>query len=117
MVVSMGSGVSTVTKAATFANSIWYHMMVTILRTAGSGNSATRTVTLYQNGISLGSSTISQGEIESPGMIQYRYYGTDSIGNGFTFNGDAAVFYVYDIELSAAEVLQNFNAQKSRYGY
>jgi hypothetical protein len=91
--------------------------MITVLRTAGSGNSATRTVTLYQNGISLGSSTITQGEIESPGMIQYRYYGSNSLGAGFTFNGDTAVYYVYNIELSAAQVLQNFNAQKSRYGY
>jgi hypothetical protein len=42
--------------------------------------------------------------------------GTDSLPNNQYFNGSIAVFQCYNRALSAAEVLQNFNALKGRYG-
>lgn len=33
------------------------------------------------------------------------------------FNGQIACYRVYNKFITAAEVLQNFNAQKSRFGY
>jgi len=36
--------------------------------------------------------------------------------NGFNLNGRVSSVYLYNRELSISEILQNFNAHRSRYG-
>ena len=68
-------------------------------------------VTFYVNGSSVGTSSIT-----SPSS----YTGSDYIGNNSgatnTFNGSISLVRLYRNTLTAAEVLQNFNAHRSRYG-
>jgi hypothetical protein len=67
-------------------------------------------VTFYVNGSSIGTSSIT-----SPSS----FTGTDYIGNrsgtANTFNGSISIVRLYKTTLTAAEVLQNFNAHRSRY--
>jgi hypothetical protein len=69
-------------------------------------------VTFYVNGASVGTSSIT-----SPSS----YTGSDFIGNNSaaasnTFDGSISIVRLYRNTLTAAEVLQNFNAHRSRYG-
>jgi hypothetical protein len=68
-------------------------------------------VTFYVNGASVGTSSIT-----SPSA----YTGSDYIGNNSgatnTFNGSISLVRLYRSTLTAAQVLQNYNAHKSRYG-
>lgn len=68
-------------------------------------------VTFYVNGAAVGTSSVT-----SPSA----YTGTDYIGNqagtANTFNGSISIVRLYRSTLTAADVLQNFNAQRSRYG-
>jgi len=44
-------------------------------------------------------------------------YGLSTYTNGInTYKGSYSQFRVYNRALSASEILQNFNAQKARYG-
>jgi hypothetical protein len=68
-------------------------------------------VTFYVNGAAVGTSSIT-----TPSS----YTGSDYIGNNSgatnTFNGSISLVRLYRNTLTAAEVLQNFNAHRSRYG-
>jgi hypothetical protein len=68
-------------------------------------------VTFYVNGSSVGTSSVT-----SPST----FTGTDYIGNragtANTFDGSISIVRLYRNTLTAAEVLQNFNAHRSRYG-
>lgn len=44
------------------------------------------------------------------------YIGAYGTGTGYFYNGNLSIVRVYNRVLSAAEVLQNFNAQRGRYG-
>jgi len=87
------------TAASTILNSNWYHVGVT----RGASDR------LYVNGVQVVSGTNSQG----------RSFGTiDRIGQTFNsnyFNGRMSNIAVYNRELSAAEVGQNFEAHRGRY--
>ena len=67
-------------------------------------------VNWYKNGINIGTSTLGSS---SSNVLK-------SIGNynngGFPLNGDIALTQVYNRALTALEVQQNYNAQKSRFG-
>jgi hypothetical protein len=68
-------------------------------------------VTFYVNGAAVGTSSVT-----SPSA----YTGTDYIGNqagtANTFNGSIGIIRLYRSTLTAAQVLQNFSAHRSRYG-
>jgi hypothetical protein len=68
-------------------------------------------VTFYVNGVAIGTSAIT-----SPSS----YTSTDYIGNNSgatnTFDGSIAIVRLYRSTLTSAEILQNFNAHRSRYG-
>lgn len=68
-------------------------------------------VTFYVNGASVGTSSIT-----SPSS----YTSTDYIGNNSgavnTFDGSISIVRLYRNTLTATEILQNFNAHRSRYG-
>jgi hypothetical protein len=68
---------------------------------------------LYLNGVLQTESTITLSSRTSFGSI--RIGNTD--GNGFQrYNGKIAVSRIYNRALTAIEVLQNYNAQKGRFG-
>jgi len=78
----------------------------------------TGTLTVYKNGVSSGSlSLVGMGQVSntSPVGIAHRI---DSITKGPTnmFKGTVGIIRMYDTSLTSAQVLQNFNADKSKYG-
>jgi hypothetical protein len=69
---------------------------------------------LYRNGSALGSVTATGGITNTTAQLNVGMLGT-SLGVG-NFIGKIAVAKVYKLALSSAEVLQNFNALRGRYG-
>ena len=86
------------------ADGEWKHIVGTYEGIASAGTSR-----LYYNGVQVGSnSTITYSTSEAqPGFSQ---------ATSYAFAGDLANIRVYSRTLSAAEVLQNYQAQKSRFG-
>ena len=72
------------------------------------------TLRLYVNGIEQSSPTSVSGVLDTGGTLEY------NIGRNTTaaayFNGKVQLGRLYNRALSAAEILQNYNAQKSRFG-
>jgi len=68
---------------------------------------------IYVNGQSVGSTTGITGTLVQGTAAQI--LGSNGGGNEF-FQGNYPSFKMYNRGISAAEVLQNYNAQKSRYG-
>ena len=77
-----------------------------------SHNGSNSTITFYKNGASIGSSG-SLAPVAATGV-------SACIGNNFAgqynFDGTIGTVRVYNKALSAAEILQAYNAQKGRYG-
>jgi hypothetical protein len=74
-------------------------------------NNTNETGAIYINGVNevTGSSSLSGAN----------YFSPDSIGRGYSgryFQGNIASVRFYDRSLTASEILQNFNAQRSRFG-
>ena len=68
----------------------------------------------YVNGVQV-ASVAASGTLSTGGTNQYiGKYG--NAGNNYPFNGRIAESRVYNIALSAAQVLQNYNATKGRFG-
>jgi hypothetical protein len=114
-----GSGVGVVTATTSTSNSTWYHQMVTIENTGGSN----RTIKIYRQGVEVGSGTITTdvGDISTASSGPLIYVGglggSDINDIFYKFDGRWAVHYIYDIALTAAQVEQNYDADKARYGY
>lgn len=83
---------------------IWQYIGVTMIGT---------TCTHYLNGATNGSGTISAATANNPNFSMY-------VGNrvdGYTrMKGKYAILKLYNRGLSTTEILQNYNAQKSRFG-
>lgn len=71
---------------------------------------ATRSSKLYKNGL-LTSSTTMTTDLTTTGPLIIGWYG---YGGGY-LNGKIPITQIYNKELSATEVLQNYNALKSRF--
>jgi hypothetical protein len=69
------------------------------------------TVNIYINGVL--DATYSRTGSQTPGNLRI---GSDSGGTGEFFNGDLAIVRMYSSALSQSDIIQNFNAQKSRFG-
>ena len=84
-------------------------------------DSATSTLRGYINGSTTTSQTgvvrLSPQEGNAPQLYYtLMYQDSTSLGDGSSLAGDWSVFKVYNRALSAAEVTQNFNALRGRYG-
>jgi hypothetical protein len=84
----------------------WNHIVCTY----GSG-----TKTVYINGVQRYQQTGLTGTIPTGNINQYIGKFGDA-GNNYPFNGRIGESRVYNIALSAAQVLQNYNATKERFG-
>ena len=80
----------------------WFHAMVTY-----NGS----TVLIYINGVL--DATYSESGSQTPGNLRI---GSNDAGTSEYFTGDLAIVRLYNRALSQTEVIQNFNAQKSRFG-
>jgi hypothetical protein len=81
----------------------WYHVAATT-----SGNSHS----VYLNGTSIGSSTVAGPWTASNETITIG----SAVGIHTFLTGNISIARIYTRGLSASEILQNFNAQKSRFG-
>jgi hypothetical protein len=86
-----------------------YHITCTYTSTIGSSTSST--FKIYKNGLSIGNSTIPKPLISSNNSLIFGGTGSFRGNNCNIYN-----FKIYNRELSASEVLQNYNAVKSRFG-
>lgn len=106
-----GGVTSTLTSTTAINNNNWYYLVQTINR---SGNH-----TLYVNGVSQASGVISANSAFNIDWATPLRMGTfnnaSDVPSNF-MNGNIAMGHVYTRELSAAEVLANFNATKTKYG-
>lgn len=86
----------------------WYHITCTY----GAG-----TKTIYVNGVQVAQATGVTGTIPTnpTGLFLGCYYNYGPID--FLLNGRIAISRAYDIELTSTQVLENFNAEKTRFGY
>ena len=86
----------------------WYHFAYTV-----SLSGSTYTSILYQNGVAVGSPVTSA---ISPNSSNLGFLvGTNWRADTTVVNGDIAIVRVYGRALSAAEVVQNYNAQGLRF--
>jgi hypothetical protein len=74
---------------------------------------------LYKNGVYLGNPTSYSGTWQVSGTSITSFdigrIRNNSLGT-FVFSGNISIVKIYNRELTAAEVLQNYNATKNRYG-
>lgn len=110
--VGTGSGPYT-QPSYTFLNNTWYNIVCTHERVSGSS-----TLKTYINGVLLSGSTITPTNAANdnslPLSLGRRFYNSDP--NSRTLNGSLPSVKIYNRTLSEAEVTQNFNALRGRYG-
>jgi hypothetical protein len=77
------------------------------------------TLTMYRNGVSVGSTSISgMGQVSntSPVTIGTRLNSGGTTSPGIMYKGNVGIIRMYNKPLTAAEVLNNFNTTKGTYG-
>ena len=82
-------------------------------------NFVTNTLTMYRDGVSVGSTSISgmtQVSNTSPIAIGTRLGTGGSISPAIMYKGNVGIIRMYNKPLTAAEVLNNFNTTKGTYG-
>ena len=106
-----GAGITKDTGSALSYNT-WYHMVITYNGTTLKG---------YINGAEVASANVTYDSPHDDGeTTQYLLFGAATItnmGDGTYYNGRMAEIRTYSDALTAPEVLANYNATKSRYGY
>ena len=109
-----GTGITSVTGGSAGSYNNWYHLAITY-------NAATNTLAGYVNGSAVGSQSVVYDSPHDAGhTTQYCVFGISEItnmGNGNYFPGRMNEINIYSDALTATEVLANYNASKSRYGY
>jgi hypothetical protein len=103
---SLNGNTPTDSNLGSFPNlNTWYNLSVVY-------DSITKTVKLYTNGNL--TNTVNYSTAISTTQQPYRIAGWD--GGSRYLNGSISSTQIYNRALSAAEVLQNYNSQKSRFG-
>ena len=92
-----------ITASGAVVAGVWTHIAVT--------RTTANLYTIYINGISKATATNSF-TVTAATTIGYSAFSTSHY-----FKGDMSIIKNYNINLSANEILQNYNATKSRYGY
>lgn len=104
---SAGETGGTIEASSGFSNGNWYHEATVV---------KTNALSFYRNGILIAniSTTFNWANLRND-HTAYLYIGT-GYGENYYMNGYIANFALYNRELSAAEILQNFNANRRRFG-
>jgi hypothetical protein len=107
---TLPSGLWASTATVTQVVDTWYNYTMTFSGGAG-------TITFYCNGVSIGAAAVS-GTITQPSPVNpiavTRNYNNSTIVD---YPGKLGALQIYDVELDAAQVTQNWNHFKTRYGY
>jgi hypothetical protein len=91
-------------------NNNWYHTAMTFTETAGTPSN---NAILYVNGTAVLTTTVRNSNVSSQSVV----LGTGlSTPNGQELFGRIAGVQIYNRALSASEILQNYNATKTRFG-
>ena len=101
-----GNGVPRST-GITIGNSTWYNVAMTFTQTIGTPSN---NVILYLNGLPVLTTTVKHGSHTNSIQLAWANFA------GQYLIGDIAQGIVYNKVLTATEVLQNFNATKTRFG-
>jgi hypothetical protein len=88
--------------AGTVAVNNWYQIVYTF-------NASNGACEIFKNGVSQGTGTI-QSFIGTTNILIARWAGT------YNFQGNGSIYRIYNRVLTQAEVTQNYNAQKGRFG-
>lgn len=106
-----GAGITSDTGTA-LEYDTWYHMMITYNGTTLKG---------YINGAEVASAAVTFDSPHDDGETTHHllWGANDStnMGDGTYFNGNMGEIRIYDDAITADQVLSNYNATKSRYGY
>jgi len=106
--LTSGTLTSLSTTTANFINtSNWYQVVGTFV--SGSRR-------LYINGVQVNSDTLSGTIDTNAGGMSIGVYGGYNGSRSYYYNGNLSVCKVYNRTLSAAEIQQNFQATRGRYG-
>ena len=103
VVAVRGSGVTKHDGSVTISTGTWYQICIVFSGT---------TAYIYINGQLDTSGTIGQVQNSSHAM----HVGNYPSNNSYNFDGNWANLLIYNKALTAGDVLQNFNAQKDRFG-
>jgi hypothetical protein len=90
------------------STNVWYHYVLTIKGSNGD-------VANYLNGVLDKSGNVGTVNRNLNTTVNLTIAGMTTNPN-FNFNGNIPIFRLYDRALSATEILQNYNAQKGRFG-
>lgn len=85
----------------------WFHIVATFV---------TGQQYVYINGVQVGSNTLTGTLATNVNGMSIGAYGGYSQSMGYFYNGDISLVRVYNKVLSAAEIRQNFEATRDRYG-
>jgi hypothetical protein len=99
--------ITTTTVGAGINTSSWFQVVGTFI---------TGSRKLYVNGILKNSDSQTGTIATNNGGMSIGAYGGYSGSRGYYYNGDIAIVRVYNKELSASEVLTNYNSLKGRFG-
>jgi hypothetical protein len=89
-------------QAGTVTVNNWYQIVYTF-------NASNGACQIFKNGVSQGTGTI-QSFIGTTNILIARWAGT------YNFQGNGSIYRIYNRVLTQAEVTQNYNAQKGRFG-
>jgi hypothetical protein len=93
----------------------WINLVIVVSPTQyGAYINGVQNTALTNHGITNNTPTYGNGQIELTLMTLYPYGGGGNAG--FSTQGNIGSFRIYNRVLTAAEVLQNYNATKGRFG-
>ena len=104
-----GTTFAAVQSVADISRDTWYHLV-------GVWNGGTK---IYVNGELIDSDSGSLGDTDNSGSLGSFEIGRDTAASGSSgnyFEGRQAAHKIYDRELTASEIQQNFNALRGRFG-
>ena len=109
LIFEFGSGIGRVSSGIVPSLNIWYYLTVTADAT---------NVKFYLNGELKNTSSQGSGAItSSPTLSIGSYVNSSGTPGAYFYAGNIAQVLIYNRALTADEVLQNYNATKSRFGY
>jgi hypothetical protein len=104
----IGGSQQTVFASSISSSNVWLHLSFT------TNFNGTNTVSsIYLNGVSVSSNTFSGSQGSHSGVFTIGE--GRSTGGWYPFNGRVSMVQIYDRTLTTEEILQNFNATKSRF--
>ncbi len=102
-----GSTTIQLTTSSFLNTTTWYQLVATY--TPGAAR-------VYANTTQIGTSAPSVTLNANPNGMSVGAYGGTAAGNAYMYNGSIAIVRIYNRALTAAEVTQNYNEQKVRFG-